>query len=105
MLIGCFTDRVYEPVELLQRAYELRTGNLFYNAIIKDGRHGYTTHRGMLLHILRYDYGYPYQALRAITGYRCNQPVIRTMDIFLTQLTINYTLRRDYESIRAMLSI
>lgn len=93
------------PLYKLQKAYELRTGNPFNAIIIKQGNHVSTIHRGMVLSILRWYYHFPLFSLRTITGYNCNQPIYRCIQLFESELTIDPTLRRDYEAIKKMLDI
>lgn len=93
----------YTPLQKLRKAYELRTGNLFNDVIKKSGRHVHTIHRGLLLHILRWEYGYQVLDCAALCGYNGHQPVLRIIRLFESELTVNPTLRRDYEAILIML--
>jgi hypothetical protein len=97
--------RDHSPIQRLQRAYELRTGNSFYDTLKKSGKHDKTIHRGLLCYILRYEYRYTWFSIRDLCGYNCLQPCMRAISVFQSELTINHNLRRDYKAIKDMLSI
>jgi hypothetical protein len=104
-LLADLSPPSYTPLQRLIKAFELRTGTSFNDVIKKSGKHDYTILRGLLCYILRYYYGYSYKSLCCLTGYTSNQPIFRINDLFQSELTINPNLRRDYEAIKAMLSI
>ena len=98
-------DNLYTPEQRLRLAYEMRTQQRFYEVIKKSYNYGHTTHRGMLLYILRYHFRTPHKDLQSLTGYLCLQPAIRAMELFQSELNVNPELKRIYNDICTMLSI
>jgi hypothetical protein len=94
-----------DPFISVSKAFELRTGLSFTDTLKKSGKHVQNVYRGLLLYILRYQFGFGIPRLLQLTCYNHHQPIQHSMSVFQRELAINPKLRREYNDIIKMLSL